>query len=64
MKCEKCGKEITGKCYTAVGVVQCEECNAKSNGTVSLDFILNKISNKEKEEKEYQEYLRLKSKYE
>jgi ribosomal protein L37AE/L43A len=45
MKCEKCGKEIKAndKYYTAVGVVQCEECNTKSNGTVSMDFIFNKM---------------------
>lgn len=45
MKCEKCGKEIKQgeKFYTAIGVVQCETCNTESKGTVSLDFIFNKI---------------------
>ncbi|MDD2627785.1 MAG: hypothetical protein PHD20_02745 [Clostridia bacterium] len=45
MKCEKCGKEIKlgEKYYTAIGVIQCEECNTKSKGTVSLDFIFDKI---------------------
>jgi hypothetical protein len=45
MKCEKCGKEILpGETYyTRIGVVQCEECNTKSGGTVSLDFIFDKI---------------------
>lgn len=45
MKCEKCGKEIKSneKYHTAIGVIQCEECNIKSKGTVSLDFILDKI---------------------
>lgn len=48
MKCEKCGKEIQAgeKYYTAIGVIQCEDCNTKSNGTVSLDFIIDKIKNK------------------
>ncbi len=45
MKCEKCGKEIKQgeKYFTAVGVIQCEECNTKSKGTVSMDFIFDKI---------------------
>lgn len=45
MKCEKCGKEIKpGETYyTACGVTQCEECNTKSNGTIDIDFILDKI---------------------
>ena len=45
MKCEKCGKEIKqGETYyTRIGVIQCEECNKKNNGTISLDFIFNKI---------------------
>jgi ribosomal protein L37AE/L43A len=56
MKCEKCGKEILPgeKYYTAVGIIQCEECNTKSNGTVSMDFIFDKIkkqTDKEKSEK-------------
>jgi len=53
MKCAKCQKEIKkgDKYYTRIGIIQCEECNKKSNGTISLDFILDKIikeqSNKE-----------------
>jgi hypothetical protein len=51
MKCEKCQKEIKlgEKYFTAIGVIQCEECNTKSNGTVGLDFILDKIKREEKE---------------
>lgn len=51
MKCEKCGKEIKSdeKYFTAIGVIQCEECNIKSNGTISLDFILDKIIKSDKE---------------
>lgn len=53
MKCEKCGKEIKAgeKYYTTIGVIQCEDCNTKSNGTVSLDFILNKIQKNEVDKK-------------
>jgi len=45
MKCEKCGKEIKvgEKYFTRIGVIQCEECNTKSGGTISLDFIFDKI---------------------
>jgi hypothetical protein len=52
MKCEKCQKEIkpNEKFYTAVGVIQCEECNTKSKGTISMDFIFDKIK-KETESK-------------
>lgn len=52
MKCEMCQKEIKSdeKYYTAVGVVQCEECNTKSNGTISLDFIFDKIKKQEQTE--------------
>ncbi|GEM_PF-5225180 len=48
--CEKCGVEIKpgDKFYTAVGVIQCEECNTKSGGTVSMDFIFNKIERQSK----------------
>jgi hypothetical protein len=47
MKCDKCGKEIKDgeKFYTAIGINQCAECNEKDHGTVSLDFILDKIKN-------------------
>lgn len=48
MKCEKCGKEITGTYFTAVGFIICPECNEKSKGTVSMDDIFNKIVNQTK----------------
>ena len=43
--CDKCGKEIQAgeKYFTAVGVYQCDNCNTNSNGTVSMDFIVDKI---------------------
>jgi len=52
MKCEKCEREIQANenYYTAIGVVQCEECNLESKGTISLDFILDKIIKESKEE--------------
>ena len=43
MKCDRCGREITGQVFTAVGVNICEECNTKSNGTVSMEDVLAKI---------------------
>ena len=53
MKCDKCGKEIKPgeKYHTAIGINQCDKCNTASNGTVSLDFILNKIIADKKETK-------------
>ena len=49
MKCEKCQREIKKdeKYYTRIGIIQCEECNKKSNGTISLGFILDKIIKEE-----------------
>ena len=50
MKCEKCGREIKEgeKYFTAIGVIQCEECDIKSGHSVGLDFIFNKIKESEK----------------
>ena len=49
MKCEKCGKEIKAgeKYFTAIGVIQCKECDIKSGYSVGLDFIFNKIKEQE-----------------
>jgi len=43
MKCDRCGREITGQVFTAIGTDICEECNTKSHGTVSIEDVLAKI---------------------
>lgn len=45
MKCIKCGKKPL---FTYAGLHQCAECNDKSEGTISLNDILEQII-KEKE---------------
>lgn len=55
MKCFKCNNEIKDKVYSYAGLHQCEKCNDKSNGTISLDNILDKIikdQNKNNDRKE------------
>jgi hypothetical protein len=53
LKCDRCGKDINqgDKYFTAVGMVQCEECDKANGGTISLDFILDHIIKDEKERK-------------
>lgn len=51
VNCDRCGRPLLpgDKSYTAVGVNICEECNTKSNGTVSMEDILAKIEREAKE---------------
>ena len=51
VNCDRCGRPFLpgDKSYTAVGVNICEECNTKSNGTVSMDDVFAKIEREAKE---------------
>lgn len=50
MKCDKCGKQIVGTYFTAVGVVVCKSCNEEGDGKITLDMVLDKIIREEKTE--------------
>ena len=47
-QCEQCNKTFKSedKCFTAVGVDICEDCNTKNDGTISMDLIFDKITKK------------------
>ena len=51
INCDRCGRQLLpgDKSYTAVGVNICEECNTKSNGTVSMEDVFAKIEREAKE---------------
>lgn len=45
MECIQCGEKIEDgeTCFTAMGAYQCQKCDEKNEGTISLKLILEEM---------------------